>query len=444
MLAQTDLIDVSTEKCSIEKSRRPTVLAFEMQVRGHHADYVRNFADAWIRHKIQGNIRFLVTPTFYELHASVVQFIDSLDSPAVRISPITPDEERKVEANRLLREYRGWKLFCKYTREFKVDHGLMMYFDHFQLPSVIGGQPPCPYSVIYFRPTFHYPTFQNYRDSWRERIKNLRKRWVLQRVLANRGLAQVYCLDQYVVPYIIQHCKPRCEVAPIADSFTTYPRSPQREDELRKELLIEPGRKLFCLLGVLDSRKGVTWLLKALLELAPQTQPRVCILILGYASNAEAAQISELISKVRQSTQVQIIFRNGFIEGHEVQHYYYLSDVILTTYQHHMGSSAAIVRASVAEKPVLSSDYGLMGEIVSCRNLGLTVDSGDVKSIARGIEKFIEGAADRIYDREEAARYSQENSQRQLAQDLNRMLSLIRREPSNMSVASIDTAQVRS
>ena len=434
MLAHPQQIPISNAQKSSVAPHRPTVLAFEMQVRGHHADYIRNFADAWIRHDLNGNIHFLVTPSFMELHATVVEFIRGLENPRVSISSITPDEQNHADANGMLREYRGWQLFCKYAADMRVDHGLMMYFDHFQIPSVIGARPPCPFSVIYFRPTFHYPTFLNYRDSWRDRFKNLRKSWVLQRVLSNRKLAHVFCLDQYVVPYIKSHFNPRCAVSTIADAFTCYPRSPQREHELRQQLGIEHGRKVFCILGVLDSRKGVSWLLKSLFAIAPELQHKLCILILGYATQDEAEQIGRLIAELRRRTTIQIVFRDEYIESQDVQHFYHLSDVILTTYQQHMGSSAAIVRAAHAEKPVLSSDYGFMGEVVSRRKLGITVNTSDVHSIARGLERFLNGSAEQFFDREEAVRYASEHSQGQLAHDLERMLNLI---PKSHGVAHV-------
>ncbi len=56
----------------------PLVIAFEMQVRGHHPDYVRNFANLWFEIEIPGEFHFLVTPLFRELHESTYRHVEEL------------------------------------------------------------------------------------------------------------------------------------------------------------------------------------------------------------------------------------------------------------------------------------------------------------------------------------------------------------------------------
>ena len=52
--------------------------------------------------------------------------------------------------------------------------------------------------------------------------------------------------------------------------------------------------------------------------------------------------------------------------------------------------SGILVRAAAAQKPVLSSGFGLMGEITRLYELGLTVDSSIPAQIAEGLCRFLQ------------------------------------------------------
>jgi glycosyltransferase involved in cell wall biosynthesis len=120
-------------------------------------------------------------------------------------------------------------------------------------------------------------------------------------------------------------------------------------------------------------------------------------------------------------SSVQVVIRNSYIEATEVQHYYTMSDVILTTYQNHMGSSSALIRAALAKKPVLSSDFGLMGHLVRTRKLGRVCDSTSPQAIAAGIEQMLESNLSNLTDSVECDRLVAENSEQQLGNDLARL-----------------------
>ncbi len=68
-----------------------------------------------------------------------------------------------------------------------------------------------------------------------------------------------------------------------------------------------------------------------------------------------------------------------------------------------------LVRAAAAGKPVLASNYGLMGELVHQRSLGITVDSTQASQIAKGISLFLEGEPTEMFDRQSAAQFAGEN-----------------------------------
>ncbi len=401
----------------------PKLVAWEMEVEGHHPGYVRHFAEAWVTHSIPGTIHFVVTPRFFERHPDVVRAVQDLGPQGVGISALSAAEYQRMERVPYLRYFHAWKYFCTYLSNLKADHGLLMYSDFFQLPSVLGCQPPVPYSAIYFRPTFHYPTLRSYPSTVKEKLRAVRKWLLLNRVLQDKRLDKLYCLDEIAADYIRRHATTHVDVRPIADSFTQYPPDEDRKAALRHELQIEGGRRVFCLLGVLDRRKGVRQMLESLRKLEPHVAERICVLMLGKLQPSQREEIVNLVRMLRDEVRTQIILRDEYLPDRDIQHYYELSDVILATYQGHMGSSSALIRAALAGKPVLSADYGLMGELVHRRRLGLTIDTGSAAAMARGFEHFAVHDPSLMFDAAEALRYAEENSLERLARDLTAMIS---------------------
>ncbi|MEM8678804.1 MAG: glycosyltransferase [Planctomycetota bacterium] len=398
-------------------------MAFEMETEGHHPGYVRNFAQAWVEHAVPGQLDFVVTPLFYQRHANVVEFVQTLQPHGVRIQPLSDSESAAMERISYLRYFKAWEYFCDYAKRLHADHALLMYSDFFQLPAWLGRSSPVPYSAIYFRPTFHYRTFQTHASEWREAWKALRKRWLLARVLKDPQLSHLYCLDELAVDYIGNHFRSSTDIRPMADSFTRYPSSLERQRALRDQLGIEAGRTVFCLLGVLDRRKGVRELLECLPRVPAAQAEKLSLLLLGRVSADQAHVIRQQVEQLNATQPLQVIQQDAYVPDHEVQHYYDLSDVILATYQRHMGSSSALIRAALAGKPVIASNYGLVGERVRRYRLGLTVDTENPAELAAAVTTMIREGAGERFDAVAVAALAQAHSPTQLAEDLKILVS---------------------
>ena len=400
--------------------RRKRLLAFEVEVEGHHADYALLYSKILLEAGFE--VRFVVTPKFFKLHDDIVQAIRGLHPEFVSIVSLSDEESERMERISYLRYFYAWSYFCKYSRQFDADHAMVMYYDFFQLPMLTGKHPCCPFSAIYFRPTFHYHTLANYRQTWREWFRAKRKEVLLRRVVKYPELSTLLCLDEIAAEYIRNHFSPTCRVQHIADAFDTPPRDEQREDEIRQELGIAHGRKVFCLQGVLDKRKGIKELLECLRLINDEDGRRICILLLGRLQEYHRAEIHALAKDLCDSSSVQIILRDEWISG-SVQHYYRVADIILATYQGHMGSSSALIRAALAGKPVLSSDYGLMGAITERHQLGVTVDTTNPRAMADALVLLSKSSAEEIMDFEQAKKFAAQNSTKQLVADLSRLVS---------------------
>lgn len=406
---------------SIKPSAPSRLMAFEMETGGHHASYIRNFAMQWSVHLVPHEIHFVVTPNFMHRHRDVVELIGDLSTDAVQIHAIQDDESKQL-TGRTTRPFNSWKLFCKYADAFNADRGLLMYSDHFQLPMLIGQASPCPVSCIYFRPTFHYRTLKNYRPTLKQRLVAWRKKVLTQRLLKLKQLDVLLSLDPIAVDFMKTHFKTDAKILRLPDSFVRYETTDEQISQLKNELNIEPARKVCMLLGVLDTRKGPLQLLDAVTRLTPQVQSKLCLLLVGSLTESIATDVIEKVEQLNQNSPAQIILQNQYISDSVVQRYYDLADVALTTYQRHMGMSSALIRAALAKIPVLSSDFGLMGELVREQNLGITVNTEDPVDFSRGLTAVVNKPADELFDVDRALEFSASHSPDALAETLKELI----------------------
>lgn len=392
-------------------------MAFELETGGHHASYIRNFAQQWSENLEPHQIHFVVSPEFFLKHADVVELIESFETDAVQIHSITQTEKDQLNgfANRI---FKGWKLFCKYATNLKVDRGLLMYSDYFQIPMLIGQASPCPVSCIYFRPTFHYGNLESYQPNLKQRLAAWRKKTLVKRLLKLKQMDVLFSLDSLAVDFIKENFATQADVRQLPDSFVRYQTTPDQIAELRADLEIEADRKVCMLLGVLDSRKGPLQLLDAAQRLPEVLQKKLCLLLVGSLTAEIEDEVIQKVASLQKNTSIQVVLKNSYVSDTVVQRYYELADVALTTYQRHMGMSSAIIRAALAKIPVLSSNFGLMGELVKREKLGITVDTEDPASFSDGLAAVISQPSQELFDASRATAFASSHSPAALAQTL--------------------------
>jgi glycosyltransferase involved in cell wall biosynthesis len=377
----------------IEPSDRH-LLIFELAYTGHYPSYLRHLAEHWIEQALPGKLTIIVSPKFVQHHADVTEIAErNGQAKSLSFVVITLEEEARLiprtsSYRRALRSLQEWRLLQKYAKALGATQCLLLYFDSFQTAVATGAKLSCPFSGIYFRPTFHYCTFANYSPSLKERIQHLREKLILPRVLSHPQMKTLFCLDPYVIKPLEQQFRGKEKAVhlpdpvPIADFLRPLPQG------FKESLGIEPNRKTFLLFGALyDGRKGIHQVLQAIALLPPHLCQQMCLLLVGQLGDGSTipAQIAELTKKL----PIQVVVRDAFVPESEVAHYFQAADVILATYQRHVGMSGILVQAAAAQKPLLSSDYGLMGEIVRRWQLGLSMDTTSPAEIARGLTQFL-------------------------------------------------------
>ncbi len=106
---------------------------------------------------------------------------------------------------------------------------------------------------------------------------------------------------------------------------------------------------------------------------------------------------------------MQVVTRLGYVPDGEVSAYFHLADVVVAPYPRHAGMSGVVLLAAAAGRPVLTSSYGLVGELTRRRSLGLAVDVCQQAALVEGLQRFLLADPTSLCDPVELGRAAREH-----------------------------------
>lgn len=363
------------------------LLLFDLNPTGHHAGYLHHLIRYWQKWDVAGELIVVVSPAFSTMHPGTAALARS--APSVHLVTISEAEETRCQSRgqQVFQMQYEWELMVTYARQWQASQVLLMYFDTLQMAFRLARRVPCPVAGIFFRPVFHYEDWGHPPNNSGEKLQEWRKRLLIRWVVRRQSLKTLFCLDPFVVPTLNQWAgRPIATYLP--DPVEIYPTTATDVAALRHQLGIEPTRRVLLVFGQLDERKGLFTLIDALKRLTPDQQANWCLLLVGPVDDSIAPALEITLAMLISQTAVQVVQHHSFVPEQDIQPYFTLSDVISTLYQRHIGMSAVLVRAAATGKPVLSSDYGLVGQLVKTRRLGRVVDAGDPVAVADALATF--------------------------------------------------------
>ncbi|MGG6264987.1 glycosyltransferase family 4 protein [Leptolyngbya sp. AN03gr2] len=385
-----------SEKNPHQAGQQDRFMIFDLDARGHHPGYIQHLVKYWCENDLPGHLDVLVSQVFIQRHPQIVALADQRTN--IRFVSISKAEQTKLVSSdelgssfkgRIIRAFQEWKIIRKYAISLETTHVFLMYLDRVLLRMALGVKLPCAMSVIYFRPILHYAVFPNYCLEGKESFWQWRDRVCLARFLPLPKLQTVFCLDQFAVDYINQVYN-TSKAVHLADPVQRYNHTDAEAEALRTQLGIEPGRSVFLMFGALENdRKGLKETLEAIEQLPPALCRRMTVVLAGTITGEAREQLEARIDQITRSHPVQIVTQFGFVPDEAIHPYFQISDVVLVPYQRHIGMSAILVRAAAAQKPVLASDFGVIGELTRRYQLGLTIDAASPEQIAQAMMRFL-------------------------------------------------------
>jgi glycosyltransferase involved in cell wall biosynthesis len=393
----------------------PDVMIFEPNLGGHHAEFTCHLMRYWLDNVPDGRLLAALAPGLLE------------QQPRMSADAVRPPRTYRTELEAPLpgsqaslwqKGRRNKELLTEAIERHRPKHVLVMYLDHAQLALASGLRFAFPVRIsgILFHPTLHYRGGRSLNP--RSYLQGLRKRLILRAIARNPHLDTVFTLDSTAVPSLRSI---GLDAVALPDPVVQDGLGGRTPRQMRDHFALEPGRRVLLLFGSLTARKGVTQALEALALLPPSEARRVALLMAGPLEPPLRPLVEALVARVR-SRGVQVVQYDAYIQNDAVQSFMEAADLILVPYQRHFGSSAVLIRAGLAGRPVLSQEFGLMGANVRVHSLGQSVDTGRPTEIAAAVSGFLRDPG-LGFDPEVARKYARANTPELFCQAILRRLT---------------------
>jgi glycosyltransferase involved in cell wall biosynthesis len=153
--------------------------------------------------------------------------------------------------------------------------------------------------------------------------------------------------------------------------------------DARKKLNLPSDCQIILFFGGIRPNKGLDILLKALEIVKSRNQQVLLVIAGGLLGRFNFELYSDIIKKADLSNYVQTFIQ--FIPEEEVDYFFAASDLVVLPYLKFEAQSGVLLRAYAHKKPVVASDVGAMGELISSDEVGLVVEPGDAEPLAGAI-----------------------------------------------------------
>ena len=379
------------------------ILLFDTITDGHHPDYLIHLIGFYSGNK---DVELYVS-TGESFKSQFDERQKAEDNPwgeNVTFLPIPTDKLNSIHSKSIyLRSIIEWNLLVETAKEINASQVLLMYFDYYQIGILIGKKAPCPVSAIYFRPNFAENDNGIYPQI---------KKWMLSNVLKSGQIQNLFCLVHALVPYM-KGQKTQTQIIPICDPTKQFEISKSEIAEFKNKFKVPTDKQIFLNFGYLDDRKGMEVFIDACATLPIEALAKICLLLAGPVPEYYEKIIE---AKLAQVPELEVIRCYGYLPAREVQICFEISDVVLILYQDFLNMSSVLIRAAMANKPTFATQTGMIGELVSKHNVGITVDATSVSEVSNELKAIINNGIS--YSEDNLKQLAEENS-------LNSFLSTI-------------------
>ena len=371
------------------------ILLFDTITDGHHPDYLIHVIGFYSGNK-EVELYVSTGESFKSQFDARQQSEDNPWGDNVTFLPIPTNKLNSIHSKPIyLRSIIEWNLLVETAQSINANQVLLMYFDYYQLGILIGKKAPCPVSAIYFRPNFTENDNGIYLQI---------KKWMLSKVLKSGQIQNLFCLVHALVPYM-KGQKTQTQIIPICDPIKQFEISKSETAEFKNKYKISTDKKIFLNFGYLDDRKGMEVFIDACSTLSNEALAKICLLLAGPVPEYYEKIIE---AKLAQVPELEVIRCYGYLPAREVQICFEISDVVLILYQDFLNMSSVLIRAAMANKPTFATQTGMIGELVSRNNVGVTVDATSVSEVSNELNAMIQNGI--TYSEDNLKQLAEENS----------------------------------
>jgi glycosyltransferase involved in cell wall biosynthesis len=159
--------------------------------------------------------------------------------------------------------------------------------------------------------------------------------------------------------------------------------NPPGPTDAREKLNLPQDHRIILFFGGIRPNKGLDILLEAMKTIKSHDGRVLLVIAGGLLGRFSFDSYSDMIRKSDLSEHVRTFIH--FIPEEDVDYFFAASDLIVLPYLKFEAQSGVLLRAYSHKKPVVVSNVGAMGELVSSDNTGLAVEPGVVEPLAQAV-----------------------------------------------------------
>jgi glycosyltransferase involved in cell wall biosynthesis len=352
------------------------ILLFDTITDGHHPDYLYNLM-LYFGGK-EGVELFIVTGEGFNSYLEQNNYNTDAAWKNVFIHVIPRVRLKAIHQKSIfVRSILEWNLMVEYAEQLGANKVLLMYMDYFQLGMIFGKKTPLDVSGIYFRPGFTHTSTSIYAHF---------KKCILQWAMNAGNLKNLFTLDAKISP-ALQQLSRKTNIIPLCEPIQRFEITDEEKREFATQYGISENKINFLVLGYLDERKGIEVFLNACKHLSADYLQKINLILAGPIDEEYRKELQDQFSQLEGLKTTGIW---GYISYRQGQIAFDTTDWTLVLYQNHLGSSSVLARSAHSKAPVLGTQVGQIGELISEHHLGISVDTNNPLSIAKVLEDIID------------------------------------------------------
>jgi glycosyltransferase involved in cell wall biosynthesis len=359
-------------------SLNKTILFYDFDVTGHHAEYVNHILATVKNSTTPHSYVFLLNEKFkkkLKVNSKNVQYIFFNTSEFLK------------EKSLLIRTKKELEFIQKEAKENQVSDIFLLNIDPYQIALVWQkNQLSFRYYGILFSPPTRIQTPDNaqFLSKWKQIFRKKRKEQQLNFCVKNLNGGKIFVLNDEKVVSILNS-----KIQTQNEAFRYLPDPIQQtqgevKQDLRKKFGISRKTTVLLAFGSIIPRKNLQRCIRALASL-PESKP-YCLLIAGKGNPNYIADLQKEYDE-NSTCRHQLIIENTFLSESEIPNYFSIADVVLMPYINFYGSSGVLGHAMRFGKPVIAPKVGLIADLVRRYDLGLTVNPLSQKAIESALIK---------------------------------------------------------
>ena len=373
-----------------------TYLIYDSASSGHHTEFIEYLLQYLLHqpNELTPNVKQYI----FLIPAKICKTLENLIAQAkdnVLILPISDEEQNKIDTASNSRKRVALEGFILrgYIQTYQINHIVFMALDSYQALVALWAftQPQLAVSGILFMPAVRLPFNRNNLfflvKSFLEKTRDTFKHYFMS---INKNLKNVYILnDEKSAAKLNQIIFWNKKFVALPDPIPI--RSVSKVWILRGYYNIEAHRKIFLCFGSIDKRKNILNILEAVSLVPTPMHSQIALLILGKCPDRLLQKkIMDKIDEIKAlHPHLNIIIDDRFLMIEEMENAFEQSDVVLIPYLGFYFSSGLLGHAAKYSKYIITSNKGVMNDLVETYHLGTTVHADFPLSIAQAVSNFI-------------------------------------------------------